>query len=283
MDAPTWRLFLLSKLLFFMFALLSAVFLTPKWNDMEVMQTSVYPPTNAVDAALRSLLNNYSRWDGTHILGVSLMGYTFESQHVFFPLMPMLMRIGAGLLWPLPLSLLTRCQLVGILVSMAAHYCLIENIGQITSIAFPRQPRMLSLSVLFATLPPSTPFLNAIYAESLFAALSTFGMLAWLRRRHLMAAFSFFLAGFARSNGVFLAGFFLFEILRSRDIDAILCSAILFVATASPFLLFQIYSASLYCGKSAAGSPHVLDPVWCRARWPLYTPNLYSFVQDHYW
>lgn len=280
LEPTIWRIFVVSKVLFFTLAIFSASFLTPIWNDMEVIQSSAYLTSNAFDRALRAILNNYSRWDGTHILVIAMEGYRWESQHAFFPLLPLLMRIGALILYPIPISLLTRCQLTGVFISMISHYFTINNIRQITAIVFPKQKRFINLCTLFATIPPSTPFINATYSESLFAALSTAGMLSLLQRRNLSALGLFLLAGLARSNGIFLSGFFLHQMILSRDFIALATNLILFIISTSPFFLFQMYGVSKYCDPSPVDGK---IRSWCTPKLPLQLPNLYSFVQGRYW
>ena len=62
----------------------------------------------------------FVRWDALYFLGISENGYTFEQQHAFFPLLPMLIRlVRETLLTPLSSVLcpMARNMLAGLLIS----------------------------------------------------------------------------------------------------------------------------------------------------------------------
>lgn len=71
------------------------------------------------------------------------------------------------------------------------------------------------VSAAFALASPAFPFQSAIYTESLFGLLISAGMLAYYSQRRLLGALCWCLGGLTRSNGVLLAGFFVYDILQS--------------------------------------------------------------------
>jgi GPI mannosyltransferase 2 len=96
-------------------------------------------------------------------------------------------------------------------------------------------------------------------------------MLYYSQNKLLCAAMLFGLSSFIRSNGIAYAGFFVWDVLKSKSLkSAFRCIFYLFMILA-PFLYFQWYSYLSFCLSGTRP--------WCNARFPL----LYSFVQEHYW
>lgn len=59
-------------------------------------------------------------------------------------------------------------------------------------------------------------FMSSIYTESLFAALSFYGMLWFVRGHYLPASLIWGIASAVRSNAIVYAGFFIYNILTGR-------------------------------------------------------------------
>lgn len=119
-------LFLVSKALFLLVALVSGLYVFPYVNNTDLL---LLDASGTADALARRLLAPFARWDGTYFLKIAVDGYQFEHQHAFFPLFPLIIRALAEVLGPLTcFSLLTRCMLAGVIISNLAHFLTALNI-----------------------------------------------------------------------------------------------------------------------------------------------------------
>ena len=188
--------FLLSRLLFLGVGSLAAAHLP--WA--EPAGEPLEPP---------GFLNYWAHWDGAWYSEIATDGYGGRSptSTAFFPLYPMLMRFGSFLgggpaLW-------------GVLISLSATpvalfflYRIAENLYD------PRAARAATLALAFF---PTAFFLNAVYTEALFLALSTGAVWAALVRRNLLlAGLLGALAAATRNLGVILLLPLVLEWLRYR-------------------------------------------------------------------
>jgi hypothetical protein len=188
--------FFLSRLLFLSVGSLAAIYLPwaePAGDPLE-------PPGS---------LNYWAHWDGAWYSEIATGGYGERSptSTAFFPLYPMLMRLGMALgggpaLWGVLISLLATPFALFFLYRIA------ENLYD------SHTARVATLALAFF---PTAFFLNAVYTEALFLALSAGAVWAALVRRNLLlAGLLGSLAAATRNLGVILLLPLLFEWLRYR-------------------------------------------------------------------
>ena len=125
MNSSTRRLlglFLIGKFFALIIAVLCAFYIAPYSPNTDLF-LEAYPSTTTLDNTVRRLLAPFARWDSIYFLKIAHDGYQFEQQHAFFPLYPMLIRLLALLTSPLSrwLSLITRCMISGVLISLISH------------------------------------------------------------------------------------------------------------------------------------------------------------------
>jgi hypothetical protein len=160
----------------------------------------------------------WSHWDGEHYLGLAAGGYLQPPGDVspaFFPLYPLLMRSFAGLFGG-PLSWGTL-SVWGVLISLSALPFALFFVYRIAEEAW--DTGVARGAVLALAFFPTAFFLNAVYTESLFLALSAGALWAARVRRDLLLACV--LAGLAtatRNVGLFLLAPLAFEWFRNRDL-----------------------------------------------------------------
>jgi hypothetical protein len=154
-------------------------------------------------------LNYWAHWDGAWFSEIATGGYREldPASTAFFPLYPMLMRLGMVLgggpaLW-------------GVVISLVATPFALFFVYRIAeTLHGTRAARAATLALAFF---PTAFFLNAVYSEALFLALSTGAVWAALVRRNLLLAgiFGAFAAA-TRNLGVVLILPLFFEWLRHR-------------------------------------------------------------------
>jgi len=188
--------FVLSRLLFLGVGALAAAYLPqadPAGDPLE-------PP---------GFLSYWAHWDGAWYLDIVTGGYgdLAPASTAFFPLYPMLVRLGmvyggGPALW-------------GVLISLIATPFALFFLYRIAEKLYDlRAARAATLALAFF---PTSFFLNAVYSEALFIALSTGAVWAALVRRNLLLAgiFGAFTAA-TRNLGVILILPLFFEWLRHR-------------------------------------------------------------------
>jgi Mannosyltransferase (PIG-V) len=189
-------IFALSRLLFMGAGVLAAAYLpwaVPAGDPLE-------PP---------GFLNYWAHWDGAWYSEIATGGYgeRAPTSTAFFPLYPMLMRLGIALgvgpvLW-------------GVLISLSATLLALFFLYRIAEDIYgTRAARAATLALAFF---PTAFFLNAVYTEALFLALSAGAFwAARVRRNLLLAGLLSSLAAATRNLGVILLIPLLFEWLRYR-------------------------------------------------------------------
>ena len=188
--------FALSRLLFLGAGALAAAYLPqadPAGDPLE-------PP---------GILSYWAHWDGAWYSQIATEGYgeMAPASTAFFPLYPILVRLGmifggGPALW-------------GVLISLLATPFALFFLYRIAEKLYDRRTaRAATLALAFF---PTAFFLNAVYSEALFLALSTGVVWAALVRRNLLLAGVFgALAAATRNLGVILVLPLLFEWLRHR-------------------------------------------------------------------
>jgi hypothetical protein len=152
-------------------------------------------------------LDYWAHWDGAWYSDIAIHGYRTPTSTAFFPLFPMLLRVGTALgggpaLW-------------GVLISLAAipfaMYFLYRVAEKLRGVEVAR------IAVLTFAFFPTAFFLNATYTEALFLAFTT-GCFwaAYVRRDLLLAGLLGALASATRNFGVLLLIPLGYEWLRSQ-------------------------------------------------------------------
>src|SRR5215208_1271550 len=139
----------------------------------------------------------WSRWDGVYYLYIADEGYdvAFPDRMAFFPLFPMLMRLGAALGGP--------TALWGVLVSLVATFCALYFMYRIAEKHWGQ--KVARNAVLTFAFFPTAFFLNAVYSEALFVAFAAGSYwAAYVRRDLLLAGLWGALATATRNSGVLL-------------------------------------------------------------------------------
>jgi hypothetical protein len=160
-------------------------------------------------------MNLWAHWDGEHYVALAAGGYLQHPDHVspaFFPLYPLLIRSFAELFGgPVSQPALSAW---GVLVSLLALPFVLYFVYRIAEDGWgTRTARGTVLALAFF---PTSFFLNAVYTESLFLALSAGSIWAARVRKHLLLAC--LLAGLAtatRNVGVFLLAPLVYEWLKN--------------------------------------------------------------------
>jgi hypothetical protein len=188
--------FALSRLLFLGGGALAAAFLP----QAEPAGDPLEPP---------GFLNYWAHWDGAWYSQIATEGYgeRAPASTAFFPLYPMLVRLGASIgggpaLWGVLISLLSA------LFALFFVYRIAERLYDVPV------ARAATLTLAFF---PTAFFLNAVYTEALFLALTagTFWA-AYVRRDLLLAGLLGALAAATRNLGVLLLLPLFLEWLRFR-------------------------------------------------------------------
>lgn len=156
------------------------------------------------------ILNYWAHWDGAWYAQIAVEGYGERApvSTAFFPIFPMILRVGAALgggpaLW-------------GVLVSLAATvFALYFLYGLTEKLRGRETARAATLAFAFF---PTAFFLNAAYTEALFLALAAGSLwAAHVRRDLLLAGLLGAFAAATRSPGVLLLIPLGYEWLRNRQ------------------------------------------------------------------
>jgi hypothetical protein len=188
--------FVISRLLFLGAGALAAAYLPWALPVGEALE----PP---------GFLNYWAHWDGAWYSEIAIGGYGEQAptSTAFFPLYPSLMRAGIAL-WGRP-------ALWGVLISLSATLLALLFLYRVAEDLYgPRAGRAAALAFAFF---PTAFFLNAVYTEGLFLALTTGSVWAVrVRRNLLLAGLLGSLAAATRNVGVILLVPLCFEWLRNR-------------------------------------------------------------------
>jgi hypothetical protein len=159
-------------------------------------------------------LNIWAHWDGVWYSQIGAEGYETVASTAFFPLYPLLIRSFAELFGgPLSLGALSVWGVVISVVALPFALYFVYNIAQ-----HGWGERTAKVTVLTLAFFPTSFFLNAVYTESLFLALSAGSLWALRVRRDLLLGCA--LAAFAtatRNVGIFLLVPLAYEWLRGME------------------------------------------------------------------
>jgi hypothetical protein len=152
-------------------------------------------------------LDYWAHWDGAWYVDIAMHGYHTPTNTAFFPLFPMLLRVGAALgggpaLWGV---------LISLVATPFAMYFLYRVAEKLQGVKVAR------IAVLTFAFFPTAFFLNATYTEALFLAFTTGSFwAAYVRRDLLLAGLLGALAAATRNFGVLLLIPLGYEWLRNR-------------------------------------------------------------------
>jgi hypothetical protein len=134
-----------------------------------------------------------ARWDSVWFLTIAHSGYDGGDRTAFFPLYPLLVRIGGMLGSPLLAAIAVSCA--AFVVALAAlHRLAVIEVGE----------QAARWTVLSLALFPGGLWFSAAYSESLFLMVSVGAVLAARQRRWVVAGLLGALAAATRSAGLVL-------------------------------------------------------------------------------
>jgi hypothetical protein len=134
------------------------------------------------------------RWDSIWYLQIAHDGYRFAQEASFYPLYPILVRVG---------SLLTGSLVIaGLLLSFGAMFAGLVIVRRLTELEFGVRPASATVNLI--AFGPMALFLSALYTESLFLLLSAGAFYAARRGRWWAAGALGGLAALTRVTGVLL-------------------------------------------------------------------------------
>jgi hypothetical protein len=134
-----------------------------------------------------------ARWDSVWFLTIADSGYDGGDRTAFFPLYPLLVRIGGMLGSPLVAAIVLSCA--AFVVALAAlHRLAVIEVGE----------EAARWTVLSVALFPGALWFSAAYSESLFLMVSVGAVLAARQRRWVVAGLLGALAAATRSAGLVL-------------------------------------------------------------------------------
>ena len=187
--------------------------------------------------------NLLARWDTFWYHSIATGGYHWDAtvfRHenvVFFPLYPLLMRVGGQLLGGHPLVAGVLVSLVSFAGAMALlHRFAADELGE--EYAWP--------VILLISTYPFALFYSTVYTESLFLFLTVGAFYAMGRGHLFLAALAGLAAGLTRPNGCWLAAPLLWMALESRLPRRPPRRVTAMVAALAPLAGTTIYSAYLF-------------------------------------
>ncbi|XP_038983056.1 GPI mannosyltransferase 2 isoform X2 [Phoenix dactylifera] len=228
-------------------------------------------------------------WDGVYFVRIAECGYEYEQTYAFFPLLPLCISLlSRSVFAPLVPMIGSRAVLAlsGYVLNNVAFLFAAVYFYRLSVLILKDPAAAFRASILFCFNPASV-FYSSIYTESLYALFSLGGLYYLFSGATTVAMLLLALSGSARSNGVLNAGYFCFQamqhaydaiIQKKRPIlagHAVIGGVARSICIFVPFLAFQAYGYSNIC---LGGFSYELRP-WCKAR----IPNLYGFLQNHYW
>lgn len=228
---------------------------------------------NACHASSIPLLDVASRWDADPYLVIARDGYHADApSHVaYFPLYPFLMRIAAGLFGGDDAYLAA-----GVVISNLALFAAVAYLAR--SVMLDHDAPTATRSAVYLLVFPTTVFLSAVYAESLFLALAIAATYHARRREWLLAGALAALAALTRPFGAVVALPLAMEALRRpvaiRGLAATLLAPAAFFAWLAVLWLITGDPRALLTAQAQWGTrPGLSLQVFA----DLFDPAVYSF------
>jgi hypothetical protein len=176
-----------------LFAVTRLLFILITYFGYVLFNASAYSPDSV---GVSNLLFSWARWDALRYLTIAEHGYTISIQAAFFPLYPLLIRIGM-----LPFGAASGYA-AGLLISNVAFFFALWALRVLAEQEF--GPEVAARSAIYLALFPTALFFFAPYNESLFLLLTLACFLALRRGRWWLAGALGMLATLTRSAGLFL-------------------------------------------------------------------------------
>jgi len=170
--------------------------------SIAALPDSPWVPAYWLQSGGSPLVDAFSRWDALHYLAIAANGYPPHdpASAAFFPLYPFAVRSVAILLDSVsPYGY----QISALIVSNAALVAAVAGLLALVRLDYDRATA--SRAVWYLLVFPTSLFLSAAYAESLFLALSIGAVLACRRERWLLAGGLGALAALTRPFGFLVA------------------------------------------------------------------------------
>ncbi len=184
-----------------------------------------------------TLWNSWNHWDTGHYLIIATRGYYVYYSTAFFPLYPLLERVGMVFTHNNPFTAgLWISNIAGLFLLMVLYRLVEEDFDQ----------KRAYRTVLYLSVFPTSFFLAAAYNESLFLLLSLLSFYEMRHGRWWLAGLFGFLAGLTRPVGLFLLIPFCYEYLlqhkfRLKAIRFDIASGALIPASIGLFALYCYY------------------------------------------
>ena len=239
--------------------------------------TALVPPSaicrNACDASSIAILNVAARWDGDPYLTIAREGYSADNVSLvaYFPLYPFLMRLG-GALFGSDDALLAA----GVVISNLALFAALVYLAR--SVMLDHDAKTATRAAVYLLVFPTTVFLSAVYAESLFLVLAIAAMYHARRRDWLLAGALAALAALTRPFGAVVALPIAIEALRRpiafRGLAATLLAPATFFAWLAVLWLITGDARALLTAQAQWGGRPGLS---LQAFADLFDPAVYSF------
>ncbi|RLU26327.1 hypothetical protein DMN91_000121 [Ooceraea biroi] len=153
--------------------------------------------------------NGFTRWDGEYFLHVARYGYTYENTLAFYPLYPATIHILAGILSRVLPALNVQSTMIvaAVLINFVCFVKSAVTFYHLTEYVF-RDVTTAYKAALLYCINPASIFFSAVYAESMFAYLTFYTVLASMKRTSILHfSFPLALSTLARSNGLVNIGF----------------------------------------------------------------------------
>ncbi|KAK8949330.1 hypothetical protein KSP39_PZI005209 [Platanthera zijinensis] len=238
-------------------------------------------------------------WDSVYFIRIAECGYEYEQTYAFLPLLPISIAfLSRSVFAPLIPVIGYRAVLAlsGYVLNNLAFVLAAIYFYKLSFLILKDSAASLQASVLFCFNPASI-FYSSIYSESLYALFSFCGIFYLFNGSNTMAMLLLGASGTARSNGAINAGYFCFKALlqtydiitnnksirqrdasgmRSADADAVggfRCVCIFNLFAIFLFITYYHHALALRIPNHYGARP------WCKSR----VPNLYGFLQSHYW
>jgi hypothetical protein len=162
-------------------------------------------------ASTNPLLAVWGRWDAEHYIGIATSGYS-GTEPAFFPLYPLLIRLGG--------ALLGNSLIAGLAISNVASFFALLYLYKLVEHEYNRQ--VAHRAVFYVSIFPTAIFFSAVYTESLFLCLTVASFYYIRERRWVTAGIVGALAALTRVEGVLLTVPLLIEAalaLRAQRLD----------------------------------------------------------------
>jgi hypothetical protein len=189
--ADAWRALWVSRLLVLAAGVVAVLVFGLSGREHDFDPAGLTSPFGSIGDVLAA---PFARWDSVWYLAVADGGYDGAGREAFFPLYPLVVRLGGALVGsPLVAGALVSTGL------LAVALVLLHRL-----VALDRDRDVARNAVLVTALSPMSFFFSAVYSESLFLAVSVGAVYAARRERWALAGALGALAAATRSAGVLL-------------------------------------------------------------------------------